>query len=84
MEWKMGRVTFELLDHESERVYIIAEQVINLHVPKLDDWGRSESINVISPVVHLLDGKFRFHIEMQSGDLIEVTAGKIELPKQRT
>ncbi|NHZ93937.1 hypothetical protein F2P45_33825 [Massilia sp. CCM 8733] len=79
-DWKGARLSLSLRNSSSEIVSLIAEKVVNLSVPKRDEWGRSVSVNEVTGPTLQPDGTEVLRIEMQSGDIIEITAGSFVLP----
>jgi hypothetical protein len=79
-DWARGSVHCALRNYESKTVSLIAEKVYSLHVPRLEEWGPSVSIQaVIGPLT--IDGeRQKLQVEMQSGDVIEIVAQKFVLP----
>jgi len=63
------------------KVALVAENVIDLHVPRLQDWGPSVSVNKVTGPLDGLAYK-RLLIEMQSGDVIKISAGTFVLPAE--
>lgn len=78
-DWTTGRVVVELRNRSSMNVAIVAEGVSRLHVPRLQDWGPSVSINQVRGPTDIGGGK-RLSVEMQSGDIIEISASSFVLP----
>lgn len=79
-DWQGASVTLSLRNPNSETVSLVAENVVNLSMPKRDEWGRSVSVNEVAGPTLQSDGTQTLRIEMQSGDIIEITAGSFVLP----
>jgi hypothetical protein len=78
-DWRSGRVTVELDDLSFARRVFIAEGVRELHVPKENEWGPSVRVNgAIETDAPLGIGRC-LKIEMQSGDVIQITAQQFSL-----
>jgi hypothetical protein len=59
---------------------LIAEGVLELRVPKMNEWGPSISVNEIVELDASTGQGRCLDIEMQSGDVIRIVAEKIVLP----
>ncbi|MHB8455973.1 MAG: hypothetical protein ACYDDO_15055 [Acidiferrobacterales bacterium] len=82
VEWeKKGMVTIMFHAHEDGPVALLAEGLADLHVPKQQGWGPSMSVNCASGPTQLDNGNFRLKIEMQTGDIIELEAASISMPR---
>ena len=79
-DWQGASATLSLRNPSSETVSLVAENVVNLLMPKRDEWGRSVSVNEVAGPTLQSDGTQTLRIEMQSGDVIEITAGSFVLP----
>lgn len=79
-DWKGASVTVSLRNPHSETVSLVAENVVHLSIPKRDEWGRTVSVNAVAGPTLQSDGTETLRIEMQSGDVIEITAGSFVLP----
>jgi len=79
-DWYSARVMIELEDLTSVKQTLIAECVCELHVPKMNEWGPSISVNEIIEIDAPIGQRRRLNIEMQSGDVIRIVAEKIVLP----
>jgi hypothetical protein len=82
LAWKDGRMTIELRNPKSAQVSLTAVDVSALHVPRAADWGPSVSINAVAGPMILPDGRQRLEIEMQSGDVIAITARSFVMPQE--
>jgi hypothetical protein len=58
---------------------LVGLRTVELSVPHLEPWGPSVSINGVEGPTLGPDGNFLLEIEMQSGDVIALRAGAIEL-----
>jgi hypothetical protein len=54
-----------------------------LVLPRTFPWGPSVSVNSIDGPTPLEDGLFHLSIEMQSGDVIELSAVNFDIPSER-
>jgi hypothetical protein len=78
--WADGRVTIRLRSNVSRSDNLIANDVSDLHVPKLKEWGPSSSINRIRGPDIDKSGAQKLEIEMQSGDVIKIEAMSFDFP----
>lgn len=79
-DWAAGRVDVELRNRSSMNVTLVAEHVTKLHVPHLQEWGPSVSINEVTGPLDIVGGK-QLSIEVQSGDVIEISAASFLIPE---
>ena len=79
-EWGTGRVTISFRNSKSAPASLVAESVVDLHVPQLNEWGPSVSVNKVIGPSAIGKGLQTLEIEMQSGDLIRVVAASFQLP----
>lgn len=63
--WKEGVILINTLSYEGVKT-IKLRNVNSIYIPKFNPWGRSNSINEVSYK------DYKFKIEMQSGDIIEI------------
>jgi hypothetical protein len=77
-EWKTAKATLCFLGPLHSAV-IVAEGVSHLDVPHENDWGPSVSVNEVRGLTGSGDRR-RLEIEMQSGDVIAITARSFALP----
>lgn len=82
VEWLKGVVTFTFKDSSSTEVFFIAEGLVDLKVPKREEWGESVSVNEVEGPLVLENGNSYLAIEIQSGDKIEIEAKSISLPAE--
>lgn len=80
VSWVDGVVDICFRNSFSKEVFLRAEGVSYIKIPKKEEWGRSVSINETKGPMILDDGMIYFSIEMQSGDNIELIAKFISLP----
>ena len=81
-EWEAARVTLSFRGAEAGAASIVAEGVCHLDVPRLNEWGRSVSVNKVrGPADNENSGQRCLEIEMQSGDVITVLARSFVLPQ---
>lgn len=81
-EWKKGQVTLAFRGSDSQPVSVIAESVSRLEVPKLDEWGPSVSVNEVRGPTGEMAGYKKVEIEIQSGDVIKITAKSFSFPSR--
>ncbi|NOT88644.1 MAG: hypothetical protein HOP03_10710 [Lysobacter sp.] len=80
IDWIAGTATITFRNEKSEEVRLVAEGILDIHVPKREEWGRSVSINdVIGPQCDS-DGNISVELEVQSGDLIKLVARSVSMP----
>ena len=80
MEWGIGKATITLKDNNSADVFLVADGLADLKVPRREEWGKSISVNDIIGPTALPNGNSYIVIEIQSGDRIEIEAKSISLP----
>lgn len=78
-EWAQARVTFSLQTEPSVRRDLIVKGVTALRLTRLEPWGPSGSVNLVSWSRREADTLAELSVEMQSGDLIEVRATEFTL-----
>lgn len=78
-DWAQARVTVIFEGPQSARSVLVASEVSFLEVPRESPWGNSVSVNTL----HIADlvGRVEqsLEIEMQSGDVIRISARKFEV-----
>lgn len=79
-DWSSGHAVLRVVNAASEVVEIRAEGVKEFHMQRWEPWGASVSINRIDGPAQGASGASTLEIEMQSGDVIRVTAQTILLP----
>jgi hypothetical protein len=84
-EWSKGIVVISLVseDHSPTQIRIVATEVSFLLCPRKYPWGRSDFVNK-AKIVNQVGGSERLAVEMQSGDVIEVEAARIEIVENPT
>ena len=80
-EWADGRATLRLRSPSGEKT-IVASSVADLHVPQLNEWGPSVSVNKLKGPFPAEGGRQSIEIEMQSGDVIRIVASSFLLPAE--
>jgi hypothetical protein len=71
--WKTGTVKLVFRDLSSNMVTLIGENVTSLRIPRIQEWGPSESVNEVTGPIDVGSLK-KLALEIQSGDVIEITA----------
>ena len=79
-EWKSGQVTVALDTHQAGIVSLIAEGVIDLHITQRKPWGPSVHVNEVRELRAGASKRRKLEIEMQSGDVITITARSFAFP----
>jgi len=79
-DWHAARVTIDLEDSTYTTRSLIAEGVQDLHVPRVNEWGPSVSVNEVSDIEPMSSGLHRLKVEMQSGDVIQIVARRFVIP----
>jgi hypothetical protein len=80
-EWKPGRLTFCFDTYLAGIVSLVAEGVVDLHVPRMNPWGPSVHVNEVRERA-TAERRRTLEIEMQSGDVITVTAASFAFPPE--
>lgn len=80
VDWLDSTVRIAFRNRKSQEVFLMAEGLTNLRVPKREEWGGSVSVNEVDGPKVLQNGSLYFSIQMQSGDKIEMEARSISLP----
>ena len=78
-DWETGKAILSCRNLDSQLVYIVGENVTNLHVPRVLEWGPSISINEFNGPVDIAGTK-QLKIEMQTGDVITISASSFVIP----
>jgi len=78
--WETGEVQINFSCRKSQVKSLLAEGVINIHIPRLREWGPSVSVNTVVGPLILSNEMYELKIEMQSGDLITIVATKFVFP----
>ncbi|HEX3864833.1 MAG TPA: hypothetical protein VHY35_24370 [Stellaceae bacterium] len=79
-DWQTATVTISFRASHAKAASLIANGVSHLDVPRLNEWGRSVSVNKVHGPVDNGRGEQRLQIEMQSGDVIAISATSFVLP----
>ena len=78
--WQGGTVRLGLISSPGVTKYLTARDLVELVVPRRQEWGPSESImSSDGPAPHG-DNNQRLEILMQSGDSLSITAREITMP----
>src|SRR5215467_10914135 len=80
-EWKSGCVTLDFRTDASKSAKLVAHGVSELHVPQLNEWGPSVSVNKLFGPSGRVSGRHELEIEMQSGDRIRIVAASFDFPQ---
>lgn len=80
INWMEGTAIISFRNEKSEEVRLIAEGIVDVHVPKRDQWGESVSINEVVGPLRDVDGNFCVELEVQSGDRIKLVARSVFMP----
>jgi len=76
--WEKKECVMKFKNCSSKIVEFTAMDVKNIHIPHVEDWGESVSVNaVIGPIES--NGALKLKIEMQSGDVISISAKSIDM-----
>ena len=78
-DWQTGRVVVALEDTNLIVRLLMADGVEELQAPRENEWGPSVCVNEAFPIEQLPSGLLHLKIEMQSGDVIQITAKRFEL-----
>lgn len=77
IDWETGAVAFELLGpHGSEKLNAVG--VRHLSLPRRQPWGPSVLVNKLTTEVLEDNGLAHVHLEMQSGDVIELVCERVD------
>jgi hypothetical protein len=79
-DWKTGKVILSCRNLDSQLVNIVGEKVTDLHVPSVQEWGPSISINEVNGPIDMAGSK-QLTIEMQSGDVMTISASSFVIPR---
>lgn len=79
--WESARATFSFETPESGAASLVAEGVTDLHVPQMKPWGPSVHVNEVRESSVPPGNRRKLEIEMQSGDVIAVSAAAFVFPK---
>jgi hypothetical protein len=81
-DWKSGQLTFSFDTDQVGIISLVAEGVVDLHVPQMNPWGPSVHVNQVREPGAETRERHKLEIEMQSGDIITVTAASFIFPPQ--
>ncbi|MDQ1921443.1 hypothetical protein [Massilia pseudoviolaceinigra] len=79
-DWKEARLTLALRNSNSDSVSLVAYGVVRFMVPKQNEWGGSVMVNRVTGPTQQPDGTEELQIEVQSGDVIQITAASFAVP----
>ncbi|HLY45335.1 MAG TPA: hypothetical protein VKQ73_07130 [Stellaceae bacterium] len=79
-DWKTGRLTLSFDTDPAGVVSLVAEGVVDLHVPQLKPWGSSVHVNEVREPQAGARKRRKLEIEMQSGDIITIKAASFAFP----
>src|SRR5438876_7699953 len=79
-EWRSARATVSFDTDRAGIVSLVAEGVVDLHVPQIRPWGPSVHVNEVRKPRIGGSKPRKLEIEMQSGDVIVITARSFDLP----
>jgi hypothetical protein len=82
LDWENGATVLSFRRNGPQLVSVRAEGVSNLVIPRLNEWGPSVSVNELRGPEKDLAGQQTLEIEMQSGDVIKITAMSFTFPAQ--
>jgi hypothetical protein len=71
-DWEEARAVFVFKGYKSTNI-LVAQGVSDLHIPQMNEWGPSVSVNEATET-DVGAGSKKLTIEMQSGDTITVMA----------
>jgi hypothetical protein len=80
-DWKHGKLTMEFSGNKPTSSFFYAENVSDLQVPRNQEWGPSIYVNGMKGPEELGNGLKKVRFEIQSGDVIEVTAENFIFPE---
>jgi hypothetical protein len=78
-EWSDRKVIVNFKSHRRVEI-LVAHSVVDLHVPQTNAWGPSVSVNEVRGPLVRSDSFQTVEIEMQSGDVLSITAKSFEMP----
>jgi hypothetical protein len=79
-DWMHTCATISFDSANTQNLLLIAQQVADIHVPAVNPWGPSASVNEIVGPCDSGNGLKKLEIEMQSGDVIVLIARNFQLP----
>jgi len=78
-DWEAARVTVLLREYGPVIRTLVANDVVDLKIPKRHEWGPSVSVNGTTEETSATPATTHLKIEMQTGDVIEIVAGTFTL-----
>lgn len=79
IDWKKSTLVIKFLNNNSLPVDIIFKSIKYINIPKWDEWGESVSVNKFNLKN---DATYKnIEIEMQSGDIINIIANDVIMPR---
>lgn len=79
IDWEKSTLVIKFLNNNSLPVDIIFKSIKYINIPKWDEWGESVSVNKFNLKN---DATYKnIEIEMQSGDIINIIANDVIMPK---
>ena len=81
LEWDGGKATVTFKSCTGTEV-LVAHSVVDLHISHLNEWGPSVSVNEVRGPLATGEALQSVEIEMQSGDVLSITAKSFGMPKE--
>ena len=78
-EWGNGQTTLSFKNQSGDEV-LVAHSVVELHLTQFNEWGPSVSVSEVRGPYDMDNGLQSIEIEMQSGDVVKVTAKSFQMP----
>jgi hypothetical protein len=78
--WESGTVRLDLISSPGVTKRLMARDLVELVLPRRQEWGRSESIMSSDGPLQRPDKNQQLGILMQSGDSLLIVAREIEMP----
>lgn len=79
INWEKSTLVIKFLNNNSLPVDIIFKSIKYINIPKWDEWGESVSVNKFNLKN---DATYKnIEIEMQSGDIINIIANDVIMPR---
>lgn len=79
IDWEKSTLVIKFLNNNSFPVDIIFKSIKYINIPKWDEWGESVSVNKFNLKN---DATYKnIEIEMQSGDIINIIANDVIMPR---
>lgn len=83
VDWKQSRVQLCFENIDGQKVTILVEGMVDVHVPQKRPWGPSICVNSVAGPLDAGNGLRTLQIEMQSGDIISIVAQIFNMPAQQ-